>query len=71
MTAAATDTLLGHEWPGNVRELHNALERATIVCEDGLIRAQDLSLARRARVSVMVDNTDLNVVERPAIERTM
>jgi transcriptional regulator with PAS, ATPase and Fis domain len=71
LTAAATDTLLGHEWPGNVRELHNALERATIVCEDGLIRAQDLSLAPPPRVSAMVDGTELNVVERQAIERAM
>jgi transcriptional regulator with PAS, ATPase and Fis domain len=71
LTAAATDTLVRHEWPGNVRELHNALERATIVCQDGLIRAQDLSLAPPPMVSIMVDNTELNVVERQAIERAM
>jgi len=71
LTRAATDTLIRHEWPGNVRELHNALERATIVCEDGLIRAQDLSLAPPPMISVMVDNTELNVVERQAIERAM
>src|SRR4029077_1184297 len=71
LTAAATDTLLRHEWPGNVRELHNALERATIVCEDGLIRAQDLSLAPPPMISVMMDRTELNVVERQAIEVAM
>jgi transcriptional regulator with PAS, ATPase and Fis domain len=71
LTAAATDTLLRHEWPGNVRELHNALERASIVCDDGLIRAQDLSLAPPPRLSVMVDSTELKVVERQAIERAM
>jgi transcriptional regulator with PAS, ATPase and Fis domain len=71
LTAAATDALLRHEWPGNVRELHNALERATIVCEDALIRPQDLSLAPPPRVSVMVDSPELNVVERQAIERAM
>ena len=71
LTRAATDTLIRHEWPGNVRELYNALERATIVCEDGLIRAQDLSLAPPPMISVMVDNTELNVVERQAIERAM
>jgi transcriptional regulator with PAS, ATPase and Fis domain len=71
LTAAATDTLLRHEWLGNVRELHNALERASIVCEDGLIRARDLSLAPPPRLSVMVESTELNVVERQAIERAM
>jgi transcriptional regulator with PAS, ATPase and Fis domain len=70
LTAAATDTLLRHEWPGNVRELYNALERAMIVCEDGLIRAQDLSLAPPL-VPVVEESTDLNVVERQAIERAM
>jgi DNA-binding NtrC family response regulator len=71
LTAGATDALLRHLWPGNVRELHNALERATIVCEDGLIRAQDLSLAPPPMISAMVDRTELNVVERQAIERAM
>jgi transcriptional regulator with PAS, ATPase and Fis domain len=70
LTLAAKDALLRHEWPGNVRELHNALERATIVCEDGLIRAQDLSLAP-SLAPVMLDSTDLAVVERQAIERAM
>ena len=51
--------------------MHNALERATIVCEDGLIGAQDLSLAPPPTVSVMVDNTELNVIERQTIERAM
>jgi len=70
LTAAATDALLRHEWPGNVRELYNALERATIVCEDGLIRARDLSLAPPL-VPVTVDSTDLNLLERQMIERAM
>ena len=70
LTLEAVDTLLRHEWPGNVRELHNALERAMIVCEDGLIRPQDLCLGP-PRVPVMVDSTDLNMVERQAIERAL
>jgi transcriptional regulator with GAF, ATPase, and Fis domain len=37
--------LLQYDWPGNVRELRNALERAAIVCEGGLINAEHLSLA--------------------------
>jgi DNA-binding NtrC family response regulator len=35
----AREALLRHDWPGNVRELRNALERAAIVCEGGLIGA--------------------------------
>ena len=29
--------LVGYSWPGNVRELENCLERASIMCETGLI----------------------------------
>src|ERR1700687_201176 len=71
LTAAATDTLLRHDWLGDVRELHNALERASIVCEDGLVRPRDLFLAPSPRLSVMVDSNELNVFERQAIERAM
>ena len=36
------DTLAHYRWPGNVRELENAIERACALCDDGLIRVQDL-----------------------------
>src|SRR6202163_4529114 len=44
LTRDAREILLRHQWPGNVRELRNALERAAILCEGGLIGAQHLSL---------------------------
>jgi transcriptional regulator with GAF, ATPase, and Fis domain len=40
----ARELLLLYHWPGNVRELRNALERAAILCEGGLINAEHLSL---------------------------
>jgi two-component system, NtrC family, response regulator AtoC len=42
----AVDALLAHDWPGNVRELKNAIERATLVCEDGELTAEQLDLRR-------------------------
>ncbi len=36
------DIIVSYPWPGNVRELANAIERATIFCEDGEIRPDDL-----------------------------
>jgi transcriptional regulator with GAF, ATPase, and Fis domain len=45
MTRDAQDALLRHRWPGNVRELRNALERAAILCEGGLIAAEHFSFA--------------------------
>ena len=47
------DKLVAYPWPGNVRELRNAIERAVILCEGGLITSEHLPLgvasASRAR----------------------
>jgi transcriptional regulator of acetoin/glycerol metabolism len=63
------DGLLGYEWPGNVRELRNVLERATIVCENGVIHGDDLSLWPVPLA--LGDTTHLDALERRAIERVM
>jgi two-component system response regulator HydG len=65
----ALAALLRHDWPGNVRELRNVLERATIVCEDGVIRADDLSLLRAPMPPI--DAPVLDIMERHAIARVM
>jgi DNA-binding NtrC family response regulator len=36
------DALLAYSWPGNARELRNVLERATILCDGGLIVLEHL-----------------------------
>ena len=74
LTHAAREALLAHDWPGNVRELRNALERAAILCQGGLIAADHLSLQRSdatAPPSEAVASNDLHVVERETIERVM
>ncbi|HZU99929.1 MAG TPA: sigma 54-interacting transcriptional regulator [Planctomycetota bacterium] len=40
----ALDRLLGYTWPGNIRELRNVIERAVLLCDDGLIRPEHLNL---------------------------
>jgi transcriptional regulator with PAS, ATPase and Fis domain len=69
VTSDAMAALLRHDWPGNVRELRNVLERAAIMCDDGSIRPADLSL--RPASAVQVETTELEVIERRAIERVM
>jgi PAS domain S-box-containing protein len=38
------EMLVAYHWPGNVRELRNILERASILCDGGLITAEHLAL---------------------------
>jgi DNA-binding NtrC family response regulator len=38
----ARRVLVAHAWPGNFRELRNVVERAGIICDDGIIQVDDL-----------------------------
>ena len=51
LSAAAQRCLLEHAWPGNVRELDNAVQRALILQQGGLIQPQDLCLATPGAVA--------------------
>jgi len=70
LTRDAREALLRHDWPGNVRELRNALERAAILCEGGLIDAHHLALRPASKPSGPA-TSDLNTLERETIERVL
>ena len=38
------DTLADYKWPGNVRELENTIERAVVLCTDGVIGRASISV---------------------------
>jgi transcriptional regulator with GAF, ATPase, and Fis domain len=44
LTREALDRLTAYDWPGNVRELQNVVERALILCRDGVIGPDLISL---------------------------
>jgi two-component system response regulator FlrC len=70
LTSDARQALLSYEWPGNVRELRNALERAAILCEGGLIRSEHLALRGVSRRSEQ-PTTDVSTVERDMITQVL
>ena len=43
----ASEALLSHTWPGNIRELQNAVERALIISDGGLLSAAQLGIVPR------------------------
>jgi formate hydrogenlyase transcriptional activator len=75
LTCDAQDALLRYRWPGNVRQLRNALERAAILCEGGLITSEHLSLDQQpsnaARLVAASPTTNLNTVERDMIKQVL
>jgi PAS domain S-box-containing protein len=42
ISADALALLMAHDWPGNVRELENIIERAFVLCPDGMIEPANL-----------------------------
>jgi transcriptional regulator with PAS, ATPase and Fis domain len=70
LTYDAREALLARRWPGNVRELRNALERAAILCEGGLITPEHLPSASSER-AIAPPSTDLGAAERTTIEQVM
>ena len=42
ISTPAIDMLVSYHWPGNVRELENCMERAVLICQGDVIRAEHL-----------------------------
>ncbi len=76
----ARDKLLAYAWPGNVRELRNAVERAVILSEGGLITSEHLPMAL-GRVAapaaaplageIPAGGIDLEAIERSWVEQAL
>lgn len=66
LDAGALEALKRHGWSGNVRELKNAMERAAVLAEDGVIRAEHLSLEASVEEALAEEDFD-----DPTLVRTM
>jgi two-component system, NtrC family, response regulator AtoC len=69
LTRGAREALLRYDWPGNVRELRNALERAAILCQGGLIHPNHFALEGSGNPPGV--STDLRSVERETIAQVL
>jgi DNA-binding NtrC family response regulator len=73
----AAQTLLDqYRWPGNVRELRNAIERAMLLADNGLLGVEDFAtLSRPAIASSMFrlppEGVDLETVERQLLVQAL
>ena len=67
----ARDALLQRRWPGNARELRNALERAAILSESGLITSDHLPPDLPITANSSMTTTDLPTLEQQTIASVM
>jgi transcriptional regulator with PAS, ATPase and Fis domain len=65
ISRSARDLLTGYHWPGNVRELRNILERASILCDGGLIAPEHLPIGFSARAAQTAPARDDAAARRP------
>lgn len=61
-SAEARQVLVSHPWPGNVRELDNAIQRALILQQGGLIQPHDLCLTAPIGMAVAPVSVPLSPV---------
>jgi len=82
LSREAREKMLAYSWPGNVRELRNAVERAVILCEGGLITSEHLPIALEASpsppprtaaayVSLPSSGLHLDEVEKDLVEKAL
>ncbi len=69
------DILMEYDWPGNVRELENAIERAVVMCQEGVIKVQHLPpriLKRKKSQKIdVLETTNLIELEKRIIKKVL
>jgi DNA-binding NtrC family response regulator len=71
LSQEAIAALTAHAWPGNVRELRNTLQRAELLCRDGVIGVADLGLPAAVRAAPALPPASLDEPDRETIEAAL
>lgn len=76
ISAAAMNRLLSYDYPGNIRQLKNIIDRAAILCVEGVIEPENIdfedSRVSDSKTEIMnIDGCTLEEIERQAIQTAM
>lgn len=64
---SAQDKLMGYPWPGNIRELLHTIERAVILGEGSVLKAEDFILSNKSLPALSNSPTTLEEMEKQMI----
>jgi DNA-binding NtrC family response regulator len=67
----ARDLLMQHHWPGNVRELDHVVERAVLMSQGQLVKANDLGLTSGREDGTRLEDMSLDEVEAFLIKKAL
>lgn len=75
----AMDELRDYNWPGNIRELENAIERAVILCDSGVIQPEHLPISVQRdepsqpalNIDIPDQGIDLETLEKQLIKKAL
>jgi two-component system, NtrC family, response regulator HydG len=67
----AMQMLIARDWPGNVRELQNAIERAAVVRQGGLVRPADFPFSEDLSGPKGANGNSLADLEKRHVEKTL
>jgi PAS domain S-box-containing protein len=73
LSQKAIAALMLYDWPGNVRELENAIEHAHVLCQNDLIRLQDLPdrLIPESESMLVPTGLTLKEIEKRTLEQAL
>jgi len=70
LSDSAAEFLGAQDWPGNVRELRNAIQRAVVMSEAGVLQAEDFGFLLHAQASHQGSPSDLSLSRWEQSEKT-
>ena len=67
ITNKARQLLKDYKWPGNVRELENVLQRAIVLCDQGIIDEKDIMMDINSKTNFYENFNDKEEIKQAAI----